>query len=312
MFERDISLAQFSNFKIGGPAAYFFQARDVASVIAAVSEARKLNLPIFVMGGATNLLISDEGFPGLVLKPVLQEIRREGNNVVVGAGATIKELLDFTITESLSGLEWAGGLPGSVGGAIFGNAGAFGGEIKDSLASVTSIDLHDEALALRVRTNPECEFAYRSSIFKTGRATGTNEVILEATFALTPGDQKEIERLIEEKRQYRRDRQPLEYPNIGSIFKNIPVERVTAEVLEQFKHKIKTDPFPVLPNAVLMDAAGLKKRSVGGAEVSEKHPNFIINTSGATAKDVRALIQAIREELKNRFGVEIEQEVIDL
>lgn len=312
MFGKNIPLAQFSNFKIGGPAAYFFQAKDSASVIAAVTEARKLDLPIFILGGATNLLISDEGFPGLILQPVLKNIHRDGNNIIVGAGASIKELLDFTISEKLSGLEWAGGLPGSVGGAIFGNAGAFGGEIKDSLVNVTSIDLAADSLQVHVRSNSECEFNYRSSIFKTGRSFGTNEVILEATFALTTGEQKEIERLIEEKREYRKNRQPLEYPNIGSIFKNIPIDKISQEVLEMFKHKIKTDPFPVLPNAVLADAAGLKKRSVGGAQVSEKHPNFIINTGNATARDVRELIQIFRQELKERFGVELEQEVIDL
>lgn len=312
MFEHDISLAQFSNFKIGGRAAYFFQADSAERIITAAKEAKTRNLPIFVLGGATNILINDAGFNGLVLHPILKTIRQDGDLLIVGAGATIKELLDYTIKHELSGLEWAGGLPGSVGGAIFGNAGAFGGEIKDTLVSATSIDLADDDLKMIVRTNKECLFNYRSSIFKTGRLNGTNEVIVEATFRMQKGSRENIEREIEEKRQHRRDRQPLEYPNIGSIFKNIPIENVPEKTLEQFKHKIKTDPFPVLPNAVLVDAAGLKKTHIGGAEISQKHPNFIINTGNATARDVKALIVLIKTKLKEQFGVELEQEVIDL
>lgn len=313
MFQENVLLNKYSNYKIGGPARYFVAVKTAEEVIAAAAEARKLGAPIFVLGGGTNLLISDAGFPGLVMRAEFKALSLEvGNRVRVGSGVLMKELVQFCIDNSLFGMEWAGGLPGTVGGAVWGNAGAFKGEMKDSLVTAESVDITGEPKKI-TRTNAECQFGYRNSIFKMNTARGVSEVIAELVFQLASGDQKAIAVSTQEKIDYRVAKQPLDYPNIGSIFKNTEISKVPAETLKRFEAKIKNDPFPVLPTAVLNDAAGLKGRTVGGAMVSPKHPNFIINSTGsATAADVKALMEIVRAEIKKQFGVELEQEVIEV
>jgi UDP-N-acetylmuramate dehydrogenase len=241
-----------------------------------------------------------------VIKPIIQNLSIDENLVVtIGAGVHIKDFLDFCITHTLSGWEWAGGLPSSVGGAIWGNAGAFGGETKDSVIDVQSLRLSDVAIV--TRTNVECSFKYRSSIFKT---TVTDEIIVSARLQMKSGTLETLKQLIEEKKEYRKNKQPLEYPNCGSIFKNTPVEKIPAATIALFKDKIKSDPQPVLPTAVLTAAAGLKEFRIGGAMVSPKHTNFIVNVGGATAADVKAVMSHVHSVVKEKFGVELEQEVI--
>ncbi|MDO8601877.1 MAG: UDP-N-acetylmuramate dehydrogenase, partial [bacterium] len=302
MFQENVPLSQYSNYKIGGPARFFIEVKSVEETITAVQEAKRRNLSIFILGGSTNLLISDDGFSGLVIKVGFSQIVKNSESLVVaGAGVLVKNFLNFGIENSLSGFEWAGGLPGTMGGAVWGNAGAFGGEMKDSVVEVVSIDLQSGTLIKR--TNAQCQFGYRNSIFKINTIKGIFEVIAEITIRVKNGDKEAIRSAMAEKINYRVARQPLDYPNIGSIFKNIDVKRLSAETLKKFEHKIKMDPFPVLPTAVLIDAAGLKERAVGGAMVSPKHPNFIINATGkATAAEVKALMEIIRAEIKKQFG----------
>ncbi len=332
MFLTNIPLAQYSNYKIGGPAKYFIQARNENELLNALQEARQLGEPIFILGGGNNLLISDAGFKGVVIQVALESMAIESTPapqptssanprgeadpnepyiVSVGAGTLVSRFLGFTVSHSLSGWEWAGGLPGTIGGAIWGNAGAFGGETKDSIVEVTSFVLDaDGHVNLKRRTREECQFNYRSSVFKTAATVGINEVIIGAKFALRKGGVGQIMTAIEEKKKYRSDKQPLEYPNVGSIFKNVPVEKLPAGVLAKYKEKVKQDPFPVLPTAILISEAGLKGFQIGGAQVSTKHPNFIVNMGGATATEVKSVMMHVREVVREKFGVELEQEVI--
>lgn len=310
MIQENVQLALYSNFQIGGRARFFIEAFTQDDVRDAVAFAQKQQLPIFVLGLGTNLLIDDKGYDGVVIKASFAELSLVGSVLRVGAGVAMKDLLEFAVTHQLKGLEWAGGLPGTVGGAVFGNAGCFGGEMKDSVSKVVSLALTDTSAQLIERTNQQCEFSYRDSIFKRNVASGASEVILEVVFELQLGDGALLRAAVDEKIAYRQQRQPLEYPNVGSIFKNIDVRTVPAETLKQFEAKIKTDPFPVLPTAVLISAAGLKGFRVGGAMVSEKHANFIVNVGGATASDVKAVMAQVKLELKKQFGVEVEQEVI--
>lgn len=304
MFRENVSLKEFSNYKIGGPARYFFVPKTLAETIAGVEKAKKEKLPIFILGGGTNLLISDKGYPGLIVKPEIMVLERRGNNVRVGAGVSVADLLSFLINEELSGLEWAGGLPGTVGGAIRGNAGAFGGEIKDVIKEVVSLDVH--GLASKKYSNKESNFTYRSSIFKERDG---KEVILEATLELKEGDKEAIRKGIQEKIDFRNTRHPMEFPSLGSTFKNVDVKKLPKEVAEKFEDKIKQDPFPVLPTAVLLSEAGLKGIKEGGAMFSPKHPNFIVNTEGATAEDVEKLIAIAKKTVKEKFGVTLEEEI---
>ncbi len=261
---------------------------------------------VFILGGGTNLLIGDKGFPGLVIKPEFRTLTQNGEEIWAGSGVSMEHLLEFATLKKLSGLEWAGGLPGTVGGAIRGNAGAFGGEIKDNVRSVESATLSSKPTIAR-RTNEECRFGYRTSVFKE---RGGKEVILSAVFALKKGDRNRIREGIEEKIQYRKDRHPLEYPNIGSIFKNVDWCAVPQKHREVLRRIVKLDPVPVVPTAYLISEAGLKGISFGGAMISPKHPNFIVNVSNARAKDVEALIELVKTKVKKQFGVTLEEEVM--
>ncbi|MBI2034011.1 MAG: UDP-N-acetylmuramate dehydrogenase [Candidatus Liptonbacteria bacterium] len=302
--KENVPLSEWSSYRIGGTASYFFDAEDFGGIKEALEWAKKENQPVFILGGGTNLLIDDKGFRGLVLKPSLNFIEAHSEEIEVGAGVKMHDLLNFTIKKGLSGLEWAGGLPGTFGGAIRGNAGAFKGEIKDVVRSVKGLDT--ETLKEVQRSQKECRFGYRSSIFKEKNGA---EIILGATLKLKKGNQKEIQRAIEEKIDYRLARHPMEYPNIGSIFKNVAVERFPKNNLAAVEKVIKVDPFPVVPTAYLISEAGLKGVALGGAMVSPKHPNFIVNVLNAQAEEVRSLIELVKSEVKKKFKIELEEEV---
>ena len=307
ILKRNIPLSLYSNIKIGGTAKYFYEFKSQGDLISALSEYKKIDPSInsiFILGKGTNVLFSDEGFDGLVLKNDYIGIEHEYNQVLVNSGTQMDELVNFSISNTLSGFEWAGGLPGTVGGAIRGNAGAFGGEIRDNLIEATSISLND--LKTKVRSNSECKFDYRQSVFKNNAA---NEIILSSKFAVKIASQAEIKSSTEEKIEYRKLKHPLEFPNIGSTFKNIPVERVPGDVLEEFKNYVKNDPFPVLPVAKLIACAELMGKRIGDAEVSRKHPNFIVNLGKAKSKEVLDLIDMIKSKIKNKYRIELEEEI---
>jgi len=327
-FRERVNLKDFSNYRIGGPADFFFEGKNTEELKGALLEAKKLGIEIFVLGGGTNLLVRDEGFRGLVLKPSINFIEQNHEILSVGAGVLVSDLLNFTIEKELSGLEWAGGLPGTVGGAIRGNAGAFGGEIKDSILEAESLDMDSGKVIFR--SVAECDFGYRSSIFKTsGPSTSSGqagEIILSAKFSLQKGKSEDVAKAIQEKIDYRKLRHPLEYPNTGSTFKNVSVAQINADVtqidadtirvhprgnprLSAFTTLVKKDPFPVVPAARLITLSGLKGKTYGGAMISEKHGNFIVNTGDAKASDVMYLIDLVKREVKNKFGIELEEEV---
>ncbi|MEK7590410.1 MAG: UDP-N-acetylmuramate dehydrogenase [Patescibacteria group bacterium] len=327
MFQNQVNLSRYSNYKIGGVAEHFYAADKIEKIIRAVEKARQAKLPIFILGGGTNLLISDKGFAGLVLKPDLKSLKFDGVLMKVGAGVPVSDLLEAAAAKSLAGLEWAGGLPGTLGGAVRGNAGAFGGEMKDCIKEVVSLDISGKTPVIKKRNNKQCRFGYRDSAFKQ---LNGKEIILEVTLALVKGDKKAINFAIEEKIKYRQERQPLDYPNIGSIFKNVPLTRITTDLNADiaqinkevirviprgnqrwpaFTAPVKQDPFPVVPVAHLIHQAGLKGVSFGGAMISSKHPNFIVNALSAKATDVKMLIRLIKASVNDKFGVGLEEEI---
>jgi len=300
-FLENVPLAQFSSFKIGGPARYFFEAKSEAELIQALEN--KI-AQIFILGGGTNLLISDEGFPGLVIKPAINFLNQDKTEIEAGAGVLMSELINFTANAGLSGLEWAGGLPGTVGGAIRGNAGAFEGEIKDVILGVRSLDIVERKV--HERDNQACKFNYRNSIFKELHG---EEVIISARFKFTPGDPASVREAAQSKIDYRNERHPMDYPNIGSIFKNVSLATITPELRPRIEGSIKKDPFPVVPAAFLISEAGVKSLRHGDAMVSPKHPNFIVNCGKATARDVLFLIKQVKNAVLNEFNLQLEEEV---
>jgi UDP-N-acetylmuramate dehydrogenase len=309
-FLRNISLKKFSNFRIGGKAKYFFEAKNISEIKKALILAKKLKTKIFILGGGTNILFNDSGFDGLVLVPKIKFIKRINKNIVrVGGGVEVKDFLNFLVKNELSGLEWAGGLPGTIGGAIRGNAGAFRGEIKDNLIQVKSIEIN--TLKEKIRNNKECLFDYRFSVFKD---KNVNEIILWADFKFKKGKKEKILKSINEKINYRKERHPIEYPNIGSIFKNVPVENFKKEFIEYFKNKniIKTDPKPVVPSAFLIAECGLGGKKYGDACISLKHTNFIVNLGKAKAKDVKKLMNLIQKSVKQKFNISLQKEIIEV
>ncbi len=303
----NIPLSQFSSYKIGGSARYIIRAGNSEEVAEAIKFSRSKELPLFILGGGTNILFSDSGFSGVVLRPEIINLKLLGDILTAGSGVLMKDLLDFASDNGLSGLEWAGGLPGTLGGAIRGNAGAFGGEMKDNILNVSSIKINNNDIGFINRNNSECGFAYRNSIFKN-EALG--EIIIEAKFKLSSGDKAEIKEKILEKINYRNTRHPMEYPNAGSVFKNVAYESLSPEFQKIFKERVKQDPFPVIPTAILLSECGLKGLKSGGAQISEKHPNFIVNLGNAKEKDISTLIEIMKGRVKEKFGVVLEEEII--
>jgi UDP-N-acetylmuramate dehydrogenase len=299
-----VPLARYSNYRIGGPARFFCEAANEEELRGGILFARENKLPIFILGGGTNLLIDDTGYGGVVLKMNFLQLKAEGDVTTVGAGVLVADLLKFTIAHSLSGLEWAGGLPGTVGGAIRGNAGAFKGEIKDSILSVESLDV--ETLETISRQNAACEFGYRSSLFKEKNG---REIILSARLQLEKGDAAKIASAIQDKINYRQERHPMEFPNIGSTFKNVDLKFVPANFRDAVAKVVKVDPFPVVPTAFLISEAGLRGTQHGGAMVSPKHPNFIVNLGNAKAEDVKFLIGIVKQRVFEKFGIRLEEEI---
>lgn len=302
--QENVLLAQHCNYKIGGPARYFCDATTEEEIRSAILFAREKRVPIFILGSGTNLLFADEGYNGLVLKPNLQKLEAIGGIVEVGAGAPVSDLLNFTISHSLSGLEWSGGLPGTVGGAVRGNAGAFKGEIKDRIISVDSLEI--DTLEKISRDNSACRFGYRSSIYKEKCG---KEIILSAQIRLEKGDSDKIAAGIQEKINYRLQRHPMEYPNTGSTFKNVDLNLVPLKFRNAFAKVVKLDPLPVIPTAFLITEAGLKGTRSGGAMVSPKHANFIINADNAKSADVKALIAIVKQRVFDKFEIHLEEEI---
>jgi UDP-N-acetylmuramate dehydrogenase len=301
--KKNVPLRDYSTYKIGGPAKYFVKVKNKEELKEALNFCQENNLKFFILGGGSNVLFSDEGFNGLIIKMENKAFRFLRNNkLFVEAGCKMERIVRETVKRGLSGLEWAGGLPGTVGGAIRGNAGAFGGEIKDIVEKV--IAFSPKGNQEKEYSKEECQFEYRSSIFKKEK-----EIVLSAILSFKKGDPKELKRKIKEEINYRKERHPLEYPNAGSVFKNCPLEKIPPEIRERFKDKIKLDPFPILPTAVLIAEAGLKGLTIGGAKVSEKHPNFLVNFNNAKARDVFELIKKVKEVIWEKFGVLLEEEI---
>jgi UDP-N-acetylmuramate dehydrogenase len=302
--KKNVLLKNHTTFRIGGPAKYFLIAQKKEQVIKALQLAKKLNIPFFILGGGSNVLVADKGFNGLVIKIQNKNPKftvKKGNTIEVLAGVLVKDVVKFTTTRGLQGLEWAGGLPGTFGGAVRGNAGAFGAETKDLIVKVQALDNN---IKLRTLSNKQCQFSYRSSIFKK-----KNWIILSATIQCKKGDKKKLQEIAESHINYRKEKHPLEYPNAGSIFKNVDFKIISPKFQKLFLDKVKKDPFLIVPSAWFIIGAGLTGKKIGQAQISKKHSNYIVNRGNAKAKDVVVIIESSKKHIKKIYGIELEQEV---
>jgi UDP-N-acetylmuramate dehydrogenase len=299
--QKNISLAQYTTFKIGGPAEFFALAKTVEDVQEAVAWAKENKQPIFMLGGGSNLLISDEGIKGLVVKLDLDQIKFEDTKVVVGAGVILSFLLNQALDHELTGLEFAAGIPGTVGGAVRGNAGTYGKGMNDVVVNIKYLN---EEFNLQEMNNEQAGFAYRHSIFKEKKY-----IILETVLNLEKGDIEEAKNLVKERLATRQANHPNQ-PSAGCIFKNIEFSTVDLDDLK--KRGVEIDKFSAhkkIPAGYLIEKAGLKGKIMGGAQISEQHANYIINTGQATAEEVIMLTSFIKQQIRDKYGVQLMEEV---
>ena len=273
-------MSKHTTFRIGG-AAEVFAAPDARELPQLLAMAKGADVPVTVIGNGSNLLVGDRGIAGLVIEigERMSEVRIEGTILVAGAGALLSKAAQTAAAAGLGGLEFAAGIPGSVGGAVVMNAGAYGGEMKDVLQSVKVLTEEGELLIL---TTEDLELGYRHSCVPERKY-----IVVEATMELAAKPEEEIRACMAELRAKRVEKQPLEYPSAGSTFKR---------------------PEGYFAGKLIMDA-GLRGYTVGGAQVSEKHCGFVINKGDATAADVRQLMQDVHDRVKEQFDVELEPEV---
>ena len=320
--QKSISLSKYTSFKIGGPAKYFCVAENVDEIQEALEFAGENKLKVFILGGGSNLLISDEGFDGLVIRIMNQELRIENNEIFIDSGLSLAKLVSESVKNNLTGLEWAAGIPGTVGGAIVNNAGAFGKCMRDVVEKAEVIILPlkkgvEGISGLEIRKlgnweirklkNEECDFSYRNSIFKKEK----KYIIINVVLKLEKGDQNESKKVITEILKSRKEKQPLEYPSAGSVFKNPVVDdNHLAKLKKEFPKLNKIAKNNVIPAGWLIEQIDeLKNKKIGGAMISEKHCNFIVNFNNAKAEDVVILISLIKQKVRNKFGIQLKEEI---
>lgn len=297
----NVPMSEHTSFKVGGPARYFVKAESVQDVVQAFQFAKELNLPTFILGKGTNLLVSDNGFIGMVVQlgKAFSEITSLGNGKICVKGATpLARLARYTISNGLAGIHKLAGIPGSLGGAIYMNAGAYGQEISQTCIEVETIDTNGN---LHKRAASECDFGYRHSKFQELAASGNTEFILSATFQLKPTEsigktQNNLESEMQECMEKRRKSQPLSMPNAGSTFKRLVIGATET-------------PSQIAPGYYI-EQAGLKGYRIGGAEVSQVHANFIVNADLATANDIKELSEHVQKVVAEKFGIQLKREII--
>lgn len=277
-------MSRHTTFRVGGEAECFVMVRTEEELTKLILHLNQIEEEYFILGNGSNLLVGDMGYRGVVLKlgGSMEEVSVEGNVVRAGAGALLSKVAAEAKNHGLSGMEFAAGIPGSIGGGVVMNAGAYGGEMKQVVVSVRTLDTEGQILLL---DNETMEFGYRTSAIKN-----RSVIVLEVTLRLTEGNPEEIGARMEELALLRRSKQPLEYPSAGSTFKR---------------------PEGYYAGKLIMEA-GMRGYRIGGAQVSDKHCGFVVNTGRATAADVREVIEEVQQRVKERFHVSLEPEIIFL
>ena len=286
--KKNVLLKNYTTFKIGGLSQYFFVAKTKEDLIKAIKVAKKLKLPFFILGEGSNILISDKKFKGLVIKIQNSKFKIQNYNskfkiIYAEAGVPLALIISEAAKNNLTGLEWAVGIPGTVGGAIWGNAGAFNKSMADIVKKVEVLEVKNEKCKVKNFKNKDCKFDYRESVFKRN----PNLLILSAILKLKKEQKNKIKEKMGKFLNYRKKTQPLNFPSAGSVFKN-PAGFSAGELIQKCE---------------------LKGKRVGNVKISELHANFIVNLGGGKAKDVKKLIKIIKNKIKNKFGIALEEEI---
>jgi len=269
-------LKNHSSFRIGGPARYFVVVKNKEEILEAIKFTEEKKLKYFILGGGSNVLFSDNGLDGVIIKIENCKLKIENSKIIAGSGTLLSQIMMAATEAGLSGLEWGIGIPGTIGGCVAGNCGAFGKSISESVKKIKTLD--------KEYSKEECEFEYRNSKFKK---PSNPEIITEVELELQPRDKEIIKTQISNNLAQRKDRIP-PYPSIGCIFKN---------------------PKPLAAGS-LIDQCGLKRTRIGDAQISDLHANIIVNIGNAKAQDVLELIKLCKKKVKEKFGVDLEEEIV--
>jgi UDP-N-acetylmuramate dehydrogenase len=303
--KKNVLLKDFTTFKIGGFAKYFLVVKSREVLIKVIKLVKENNIPIFVLGGGSNLLISDKGFNGMIIK--IQNSKFElvsRNTIKADAGVNFSRLVAFSLENSLSGFEWAGGIPGmTVGGAVYGNAQAFGIKTSELIKEVEVFDIKKNKIFYL--NKEQCKFSLKTSTFKRNR----NLIILSAVFVLSTEDRNLIQEKIKEFLSHRKKNHPVNFPSAGSVFVNLEKIIKNKALLKKYPELISMNNRGIIPAGFLIEKCGLKCKKIGKAQISEKHCNFIINLGGAKAQDVLKLIKLAKQKVKKVFNISLETEI---
>ena len=284
--QEKVSLSDYTTFKIGGPADYFVKPGSPDEFVQSIEWALKKGLPFFILGKGSNILVSDEGYRGLVIYTErLNGIRAVNNGVEAECGALIDDVVDFSAERGLTGIEFLAGMPGTVGGAVYMNARAYGGEISGVFKRADVVALEDGKTTIKIFNKEDMNFSYKYSVLQKRR-----HYLLKALFELQISNPGDVKKRVEEIRRLRREKGEYIFPSAGCIFKNDYSLGVSA--------------------GKIIDSCGLKKTRIGEAEVYEKHANFIINRGGASSRDVYELIKLVEKKVKEKTGIKLEREII--
>jgi len=303
--QENIPLAQFTTFRIGGPAKFFIEAKEKDDLLEAIKWAKDKKEKVYILGGGSNVIINDKGADGLVIRMANDEIKIHGERMEAGAGATLARAVRLATGENLSGLEWAAGIPrATIGGAVRGNAGAFGSSMNDIAETVEVFNVKKEKFELF--SNKDCQFSYRESAFKES----DNYLIWKVVLRLKKGNTIEIEAAVNKFLESRQNRQP-KLPSAGSVFKNLSLDYLKSANSNVADLAISAGVAKDgrVGAGWIIELAGLKGKKIGGAKVSLEHANFIVNTSQATAEDIVILISYIKQQVRNRYNVQLQEEV---
>ncbi len=302
--QQNVVLAPFTTFKVGGSAEFFVNVKDKDDLTDALAWREANDLPITFFSGGSNILINDRGIKGLVVRLSNNQIEVKSERLVCGAGANLIQAANFASAAGLSGLEWAIGIPGSVGGAVKGNSGAHGGSIADNIELVECLNIKNRQSVILSRR--DCSFGYKNSLF----VNSPHLLIWQATFKLVHGDQARIKQLVDKNIQSRLATQP-KLPSAGCVFKNLTIKR-----LNDFNQELALEAEEsglvrqgMVGAGWLIDLLGLKGKSIGGAKISLEHANFIVNTGKATAEDIVMLISFIKQQVRSKLKVQLEEEI---
>jgi UDP-N-acetylmuramate dehydrogenase len=283
----DVLLAPFASFGIGGPARYFFIARTPTEIIRAVDAARECSIKFFILGGGSNILFDDAGYDGLIIKDECAHFAVHDSSMSAQSGAVVDKMVDAALEAGLEGLEYAAGIRGTIGGAVYGNAGAFGHAINEILEKAV---LYTRAGEINIVGNNHFRFAYRKSSL-----SDSGDVVLSVVLRLRPGDRAKLAEIIEERRQFRRERHPVGLGTAGSVFKNL---------------RSLEDPQNVTPAGKILEESGVRGLRVGDAAIFEKHCNIVVNMGKATSKDVKTLVGMMEKAAHDKFGIDLKREIL--